>query len=84
MSPVVVGVSGVSASALLPVLIIVVLLASDLWLYADAKARYEQGTPVVFSTDMFVLETPTAWLLSCIVMWLVFFPLYLRLRRPPK
>src|SRR5205807_3110917 len=39
------GVSGPLGSALVPVLVLLFVLAIDLWVYADAKARWERGLP---------------------------------------
>ena len=35
----------------MPILVLLVVLAIDLWAYGDAKAHWERGTPVVFSTS---------------------------------
>jgi hypothetical protein len=62
---------------LVPVLVLLVILAVDLWVYADAKQRADQGAPVVVRIGAFVLETPVTWLVGCLILWMVFFPLYL-------
>jgi hypothetical protein len=45
-------------AALVPVLVLLVILAIDLWVNADAKQRADQGAPVVLRIGAFVLETP--------------------------
>ncbi len=71
----------VSAGALAPLLVLVVVLATDAWVYMDATAQENRGTPVIFSFGSFVVETPAAWFLASLVMWIVFFPIYLAGRR---
>ena len=70
-----------SAAALAPILILVVVLASDLWVYLDESAQCARGTPVVFSFGMFKVDTPGAWFGACLILWIVFFPLYVAGRR---
>jgi hypothetical protein len=73
--------SGSSANALVPpLLVLLIVVASDIWVYADAKAHAQRGTHVVFSTRSFEVDTPEAWLLGSVLLWIVFFPLYLTSR----
>jgi hypothetical protein len=71
------GISGPQNSALALILVLLAVLATDLWVYADAKAHYERGIPVVFSTGFFEMDTPAAWFFGCLLLWIVFFPLYI-------
>jgi hypothetical protein len=64
-------------AALVPVLVLLVILAIDLWVYADAKQRADQGAPVVVRMGAFVLEAPETWFVGCLVLWIFFFPLYM-------
>jgi hypothetical protein len=73
--------SGLLDAALVPILVLLLVLASDLWVLADAKAHLERGTPVTFSTDFLTVETPVAWFVLCLLVWILFFPLYITLRR---
>ncbi len=59
----------------LGLLIVVVIL--DVWVYLDAHARASRRQPVVASIGSLVLETPGAWMLACLVLWILFFPMYL-------
>ena len=68
--------SGPSASASAPILVLLLVVATDLWVYADAKAHRERGTPVVFSAGSLKVDTPAAWFVGCLLLWIVFFPLY--------
>jgi hypothetical protein len=66
--------------ALVPILALLFVLATDLWVYADAKAHDERGTPVVFSTGSFRVDTPAGWFFCCLLVWILFFPLYITRR----
>ena len=61
---------------LIPVAALVLVLATDLWVYADATTRAGRGTPVVLSIGGFTLETPVARFIACLILWVIFFPLY--------
>jgi hypothetical protein len=80
-APVDSSVRGINVIALLPIAVIVIALATDLWIYEDAKAQHDQGTPVVLRWGAFRLDTPVGWLAACLVVWIVFVPLYLIGRR---
>ena len=71
---------GLPVIALFPILVLLVVVAIDLWVYADARAHSERGTPVVFSTDFLTVDTPVAWFFGCLLLSVVFLPLYLALR----
>jgi predicted Abi (CAAX) family protease len=71
---------GLSITAWVPILVLLALLATDLWVYVDAKAHRERGTPVVFSPGFLNVDTPVAWFLCCLVLWILFFPLYITRR----
>lgn len=73
--------SGLSDISLVPILVLLFVGAIDLWIYADARALAERGTPVVFSTDFFTVDTPAAWFFGCLLLSVVFIPLYITLRR---
>ena len=64
-------------AALPPLLLLLLILASDLWVWVDAKAHADRGTPVEFSAQFIRLDTPGLWVLSCLFVWVVGFPLYL-------
>lgn len=68
-----------SVGAVAPILVMLVVLGADAWVYADAKGRTERGDSVAFSVGSFVVDTPVAWFLGCLILWVVFFPLYLTL-----
>ena len=64
-----------------PVLALVLVLGLDAWVYADASSRHAAGRPVTMSVGQLELSTPRAWFIACIVLWILFFPLYLRARQ---
>jgi len=72
--------SGSSATAWAPILLLLAILTVDAWVYADAKAHRERGTPVVFASGTFHVDTPAAWFFGCLLLWIVFFPLYINRR----
>ena len=49
----------------------------DLWVYRDAKKRQQHGRGPSLSIGSFRVETPEAWFLGCLLLWVVFIPLYL-------
>ncbi len=61
----------------LPVVVLLVVLATDLWVYTDARTRSERSSPVALSIGVFELNTPIVWFLACLILWIVFFPAYL-------
>jgi hypothetical protein len=71
------GTLGLSSSSMLPLLMLFVLLATDLWVYLDAKVQAQRGTPVVFTIGSFEVHTPTQWFIGCLLLWIVAFPLYI-------
>ncbi|MDQ6946497.1 MAG: hypothetical protein M3256_09535 [Actinomycetota bacterium] len=61
--------------------ILLVVVATDAWVYVDAKRQRDLGAPVVLIIGRVRIETPEAWLLACMLLWLIAFPLYLTGRR---
>jgi hypothetical protein len=72
--------AGLSDVALAPILVPLLFVAIDLWVYADAKAHVDRGTPVIFSTDFFTVDTPAAWFFGCLLLSIVFIPIYFTIR----
>ena len=67
--------------ALVPVIVIVLLFTTDLWVYNDAKRRELDADPVVVSIGGLRIDTPLAWVASCTVFWTVAFPIYRAARK---
>jgi hypothetical protein len=57
--------------------IIVVVLGFDSWVYLDARHHAERDVPVVFEAGSLVIDTPAMWFAACLILWVIFFPLYL-------
>jgi hypothetical protein len=72
--------SGLSGGAVLPVVLLLVVLAVDLWVYADATAHRERGRPVAFWAGSFHVDTPAGLFLGCLLLWILFFPFYITSR----
>lgn len=67
-----------SLIVLLPLL---VLIATDTWVYVDARAQCDRGSSVVLSIGSLRIEAPGEWVVACTIVWVLFFPLYLVGRR---
>jgi hypothetical protein len=70
----------VPSAAAVPLIAAIVVVAIDAWVYADAKAHADRGGPVVFRAGSFAVDTPAAWFLGCLLLWVIFFPIYLTSR----
>jgi len=68
---------------LVPILAVLVIIGTDVWVYTDARTRAEQGNPVVLSVGSIQLDSPEVWAVACLVVWVFCFPLYLATRNPP-
>jgi hypothetical protein len=65
------------SAALLPFVAVVVVVAVDSWVYFDATRQEQRGTPVVFSLGAFVVDSPGMWVVCCLLLFVIFVPLYL-------
>ncbi len=66
------------AAGVIPLLLVV---AADVWVYLDARARQGTRHEVSATIGSMEIDTPQAWLLWCLVLFLIFFPVYLVARR---
>ena len=69
-----------SAPTLVPLGVLLAILAIDLWIYNDARAHRADGRPVVAMLGSLTIDTPEAWLAGCLLLSIVFIPLYLAAR----
>jgi hypothetical protein len=69
--------TGVPLTALTAIFVLFVVLAVDGWVYADARERQKRGNRVTVALGSVRVETPEAWFLGCLILWVVFVPLYL-------
>jgi hypothetical protein len=74
------GMMGLWVVPLVPILVLLALLATDCWVYVDANDRSKRGSPVVLSIGSMRLDTSNSWLFGCLILWIVFFPLYIMSR----
>lgn len=66
--------------ALVPLVVVLALVGVDLWVYSDARQRAARGRPVTFRAGSFAVDTPEAWSVGVLLVFVVFFPLYLTSR----
>ncbi|MEV4705465.1 hypothetical protein [Actinoplanes sp. NPDC049316] len=64
-------------SAALPITAFLVVVTVDLWVYRDARNRQRRGNPATVAVGSLRVETPEAWFLGCLLLVVVFVPLYL-------
>ncbi len=62
--------------ALGPLAVAVALLAVDIWVLLDATKHTERGAPVVLRLGSVVIDSPATWFVGCLLLWILFFPLY--------
>ncbi len=66
-----------------PIIVVIAILGTDSWVYADARGHAVHGDPVVFTAGSVRLDTPEVWAAVCLVLWVLCFPLYLASRHHP-
>lgn len=66
-----------------PLVILALVAASDVWVAWDATRRRASGLEVVASVGPVTLDRPEHWVLACVVLWVIAFPMYLVARRVP-
>ena len=66
------------AAGLIPLFLVV---AADVWVFIDARVRQGTDREVSATVAAMEIDTPQAWLAWCVVLFLVFFPVYLVARR---
>jgi hypothetical protein len=69
---------------LTPIIVLLVIFGTDVWVYRDALAHAQQGDPVVFSVGSIRLDSPEMWAVVCLFLWVIGFPLYLGSRNSPS
>jgi hypothetical protein len=74
--------SDMSVALLLVLVVLACVVAVASWVYLDARAHVQNGTPIVFSQGNLHIGTPAGWFLACAVLFELFIPVYLDSRRP--
>lgn len=63
-------------------LVLLALVATlDLWVYLDARARQGTSREVSVTIGSLHIDRAEVWVALCLVLFVVFFPLYLVARR---
>jgi hypothetical protein len=70
-------VDALAPTALLSIAVLLLAVTVDLWVYSDARKLHQYGRPPSVSIGSLRIETPQAWFLGCLLLWVVFVPLYL-------
>jgi hypothetical protein len=70
-----------TAVSLFPIFLVLLVAAGALWVYQDASAHEKRGKPVYFSAGSLEINAPTVWAVGCLVLCVVFVPLYITCRR---
>ena len=71
---------GVTQSAAGGLALLVVLGVASVWVLTDARSRAERGRPVVMTFSGVSVDRPEVWAALCLVVVVVFLPLYLTAR----
>jgi hypothetical protein len=69
-----------SAAELVPLVVLGLGVLVVVWIYSDAKQHAEVGNPVVGRLGNFTVATPAAWAAGCLVLSVIFIPLYIMTR----
>lgn len=59
-----------------PLVLLVVVVALDAWVYVDARRRQGTDREVSATVAGLTIDRPLAWLVWCVVLFVVAFPLY--------
>lgn len=66
----------------LPTLVLfVVVVSTGVWVSRDSRALEAQGTPVEISLGGRRIGSPVLWTVGCLLLWVVFIPVYVSARR---
>ena len=65
----------------LPVIAALVVVGLSLWVFSDARARHGTQGEVTVTIGSMHIDRPEVWAACCLVVIVVFFPLYLVARR---
>ena len=68
-------------TGLVVLLPLVLVVAADIWVYADARSRQSAGREPGVRFGSLQVNTPEAWAIGCLVLFVIAFPTYLVARR---
>lgn len=63
-----------------PLVLLGLLVLCSLWVLFDARSRATRGRRVTATLGTWQIEEPESWALLNLLVWVIFFPLYLRAR----
>lgn len=69
------------STALVVLVPLVLVIGADLWVYSDARSRQGTGREPGVRIGSLQLNTPEAWAIGCLVLFVIVFPIYLVARR---
>jgi hypothetical protein len=61
--------------------LLLVVVGTDGWVYRDAARQRDAGEPVVLVIGTLRIGTPAAWLIACLLVWVSAVLFYLAGRR---
>jgi hypothetical protein len=64
-------------TSLIPLLPLLIVAATAIWVYADEQRHVAEGSPVVLRIGSFSIDNAPMWLAACVIVWIFFFPAYL-------
>jgi hypothetical protein len=62
-------------------LLILAVVALDVWVYCDARGRQGTRREVTASIGALHIDRPEMWMGWCLLLFILFFPLYIVARR---
>lgn len=65
------------STALVVLAPLILVMAADLWVYLDARSRQGTGREPGVRIGSLQVNTPEAWAIGCLLLFVVFFPMYL-------
>jgi hypothetical protein len=68
---------------LVPIVAVLLIVGTGVWVYTDARTRAAEGDPVVLSIGSIQLDSPEVWTVACVILWVLAFPAYLASRNHP-
>jgi hypothetical protein len=70
----------VSHSAAGGLALVLIVAVASVWVLTDARSRAERGRPVTVTVLGLTVDRPEVWAALCLVVIVVFLPLYLAAR----
>jgi hypothetical protein len=68
---------------LIPIIAVLLIVGTGVWVYTDARTHAEEGDPVVLSIGSIQLDSREVWTVACVILWVFAFPAYLAARNHP-